>query len=101
MNGANCIPIMKALSEIHRLRIVRLLLREQLDVQTIAIRLDISEYNVSKHLRILKDAGLLEVEKSGKQRFYSLAHALKDDLSLDQNVLKLNCCTFHFDKLPK
>lgn len=92
---------MKALSEIHRLRIVRLLLTEKLDVQTISLRLEISEYNVSKHLRILKEAGLVQVEKSGKQRIYSLSTALKDDLATHQNVLKLDCCTFRFDKLPK
>jgi len=93
--------VLKALGEINRLRIMRLLLREQLVVSAIAHQLLISEYNVSKHLRILKEAGLLEMEKSGKQRLYGVAPRLKDKLAANRNVLELGCCTFRFDKLPK
>ena len=41
------------------------------------------------------------MEKSGKQRLYGVAPRLKDELAANQNVLKLDCCTFCFDKLPK
>jgi DNA-binding transcriptional ArsR family regulator len=84
----------------NRLRIMRLLLHEQLGVSAIAYRLHISEYNVSKHLRILKEAGLLAMEKSGKQRLYGVDPRLKDELTANGDLLKLDCCTFHFDKLP-
>ena len=93
--------ILKALSEMNRLRIVRLLLKDRLGVNAIAQRLGMSEYNVSKHLRILKEAGLLEVERSGKQRLYGMAPRLKDHLAANRNVLELDCCTFRFDKLPR
>ena len=93
--------VLKALGEMNRMRIMRLLLKEQLGVNAIALRLRISEYNVSKHLRILKEAGLLEMEKSGKQRLYGLEPHLKDQLAANQNVLELDCCTFRFDKLPR
>ena len=56
---------------------------------------------MSKHLRILKEAGLLEMEKSGKQRLYGVVPSLKDELAANQNVLELDCCTFRFDKLPR
>ena len=101
MTGIKCMAVLKALGEINRLRIMRLLLGRQLGVSAIARRLKTSEYNVSKHLRILKEAGLLEMEKSGKQRLYGVAPRLKDELAANQNVLKLDCCTFCFDKLPK
>ena len=93
--------VLKALGEMNRLRIMRMLLKEQLGVNAIAHRLRISEYNVSKHLRILKEAGLLEMEKSGKQRLHGVAPRLKDELAANRNVLELDCCTFRFDKLPK
>jgi DNA-binding transcriptional ArsR family regulator len=54
-----CMAVLKALGEMSRLRIMRLLLRDRLGVNAIAQRLRMSEYNVSKHLRILKEAGLL------------------------------------------
>jgi DNA-binding transcriptional ArsR family regulator len=93
--------VLKALGEMNRLRIMRLLLKEQLGVNAISRRLRISQYNVSKHLRILKEAGLLEMEKAGKLRLYAVAPSLKDQLAANQNVLELDCCTFRFDKLPK
>ena len=101
MTGVNCMAVLKALGELNRLRLVRLLLTEQLGVNAISRRLKISPYNVSKHLRILKEAGLLEMEKAGKQRLYAVAPSLKDQLAANQNVLELACCTFRFDKLPK
>ena len=54
VTGIKCMAVLKALGEINRLRIMRLLLGRQLGVSAIARRLKTSEYNVSKHLRIRK-----------------------------------------------
>jgi len=97
----DCMAVLKALSEPTRMRIVRLLLKEQLGVNEISERLDVSQYNVSKHLRILREAGLVETEKQGKLHLCSVASDLKDRLAANRNVLELDCCTFRFDKLPK
>lgn len=67
MKAVDCMLVLKALGEMNRLRIMRLLMSRELDVNTIAERLGLTEYNVSKHLRILKEAGLLEMRKDGKQ----------------------------------
>ena len=64
-------------------------------------RLGVSQYNTSKHLRILREAGLLQTEKQGKLHLYGLAAGLADRLAANKNVLELDCCTFRFDKLPK
>jgi len=80
---------------------MRLLLEKPLGVNAIAQRLDISGYNVSKHLRILKEAGLLEMEKSGKQRLYEVVPRFRDKLVAHRDELKLDCCTFRFDKMLK
>ena len=101
MDGVECMAVLRALGEMNRLRIMRVLLNEPLDVNEIAQRLEMSSYNVSKHLRILKEAGLLDVEKAGRQRLYGVAKNLKKELAANQNVLELECCTFRFDKLPK
>jgi DNA-binding transcriptional ArsR family regulator len=93
--------VLKALSEPNRLRIVRLLLQQALGVNAIAESLCMSQYNVSKHLRILKDAGLLEVERDGKQRLYRVIPSVRDELAAKKNVLELECCTFRFDKFPE
>lgn len=100
MNGIDCIAALKALGELSRLRIMRLLLKERLGVNDISERLGISQYNTSKHLRILREAGLAQMEKRGKHRLYTTAPGLKDQLNTHKNVLELGCCTFRFDNLP-
>ena len=101
MTGLDCIAALKALGEESRLRILRLLFKDQLGVNEISQRLKASQYNISKHLRIMREAGLVEVEKQGKQRLYKVARKLKKQVAANNNILDLGCCTFRFDKLPK
>ena len=101
MTGLSCIAALKALGEENRLRILRLLMRERLSVNEISQRLEISEYNVSKHLRVMREAGLLEIEKQGQQRFYRVSDEFKSSPKQKPSVLDLGCCTFRIDKLPR
>ncbi|MDB6022686.1 MAG: winged helix-turn-helix transcriptional regulator [Pedosphaera sp.] len=101
MTGLDCIVALKALGEETRLRILRLLFKEPLGVNEISQRLKVSQYNVSKHLRVMREAGLLETEKLGKQRLYSVVGSLKAQVTANDNILDLGCCTFRLDKLPK
>ena len=101
MTGLDCIAALKALGEATRLRILRLLFKEPLSVNEIAERLGVSQYNVSKHLRIMREAGLLETEKQGQQRLYSVVLDLKAQMEANNKILDLGCCTFRLDKFPK
>jgi DNA-binding transcriptional ArsR family regulator len=101
VTGLSCIAALKALGEETRLRILRLLFKEPLGVNEISQRLKVSQYNVSKHLRVMREAGLLEVEKQGKQRLYSVVSDLKTKVEANNNILDLGCCTFRLDKLPR
>jgi DNA-binding transcriptional ArsR family regulator len=101
MTGLDCIAVLKALGEETRLRILRLLFKEQLSVNEISGRLKVSQYNVSKHLRVMREAGLLATERLGKQRLYCVAGDLKSQMSANHNVLDLGCCAFRLDQLVK
>lgn len=101
MKKFDCIPALKALGEESRMRIVRMLLKNRCSVNQIADELDITQYNVSKHLRVLREAGLLATEKQGQQRLYGLAEDFNKHLEENKNVLDLGCCTFDFNKLPR
>lgn len=92
-----CIHALKALGEETRIRIVQMLLERGRSVNEISESLDITQYNVSKHLRVLREAGLLETKKQGQQRLYSLAEDFRTQLSQNNHVLDLGCCTFRFD----
>jgi len=98
--GFNCITAMKALGDESRLRIVRLLLGGQRSVSEIAESLGLTSYNVSKQLRILREAGLVEMEKRRQQRLYSLATSFRRQLQDGNNVLDLGCCQFDFTQMP-
>jgi DNA-binding transcriptional ArsR family regulator len=61
-----------ALAEPNRLRIVELLRAGPRPVGEIGDRLRLQQPQVSKHLRVLKDAGLVDVQAHAQQRYYEL-----------------------------
>lgn len=61
-----------ALAEPNRLRIVELLRDRPRPVGEIARRLRLRQPQVSKHLRVLSDAGLVDVRPVAQQRIYEL-----------------------------
>ena len=93
----DCVTALRALGEETRVRIVALLIEQPMDVGAISTTLGVSPYNVSKHLRVLREAGLLEVEKEGRLRRYALPEAIKREAAAGR-VLDLGCCSFQFDE---
>ena len=93
----DCVTALRALGEETRVRIVSLLMERAMDVSAISDALGVSPYNVSKHLRVLREAGLLEVEKEGRQRLYALPDAIRREAEAGR-VLDLGCCSFQFDE---
>ena len=61
-----------ALAEPNRLQIVELLRHRPLPVGQIAERLRLRQPQVSKHLRVLSQAGLVQVRPLAQQRIYGL-----------------------------
>ena len=61
-----------ALAEPNRFRIVELLRGGPATVNDIGGRLRLNQPQVSKHLRVLKESGLVEVEPRAQQRLYEL-----------------------------
>jgi len=80
--------------------LLRLLFGQPLSVNEISERLNVSQYNVSKHLRVMREAGLLKSERRGKLRLYGVSEKLRKEMR-GNGVLDLGCCTFRLDKLPK
>src|SRR5687767_4698113 len=66
------IPTLAALAEPNRFRIVELLRSGPRPVNYIGERLQLRQTQVSKHLRVLKDAGLVDVQPRAQQRVYEL-----------------------------
>lgn len=96
-----CVSMLKALADEHRWDIVRVLLNESLSVSQLGERLGISQPNVSKHLRILKQAGIIVTERAGKEVHGRITPAFRDELSRNKNRLDLGCCSFDFNSQKK
>jgi len=72
----------KVLSEPARLQILSVICDQERSVQEICDRTGLHQGNVSKHLRLMKDAGVVACRREGVWRFYRVV-----DLEL------LNLCT--------
>jgi DNA-binding transcriptional ArsR family regulator len=70
----------KVLAEPTRRRILDLLLERPRPVGELVARLAISQPGVSKHLRVLREAGLVDVRKDAQRRWYELRPAPLADL---------------------
>ncbi|MEM0057715.1 MAG: metalloregulator ArsR/SmtB family transcription factor [Candidatus Bathyarchaeia archaeon] len=65
--------IFKALADVHRLRILKLLEVREMCVCEIMIALGLTQPTASHHLGILENAGLIKGRKEGKWVFYKIA----------------------------
>ncbi|HEX2965029.1 MAG TPA: metalloregulator ArsR/SmtB family transcription factor, partial [Syntrophorhabdaceae bacterium] len=81
----------KALSDETRLRILKLLEHGELCVCDVVAALDMAQPQVSFHLRILKECGILKSRKDGKWMHYQI-----DEKDIFNRVLVLSI----FERMP-
>ena len=67
--------VFKVLGDPTRLRILRVLMNQEVCVRDIADKLGMGQSAVSHQLRILRDARLVQFRRDGKTVYYSLADA--------------------------
>ena len=100
MPADDCSDILKALSDRTRQRIVKALLTTDLGVNELTEQLGLSQYNTSKHLRTLKQAGIVDVRAIGQRREYFIATTFRRRIEREGVTLDFGCCTFRMDQLP-
>ena len=72
MTATAGIEVLEVLAEPHRRRILDELRQGERPVQALVATLALSQPAVSKHLRVLRDAGLVTVRPDGQRRLYRL-----------------------------
>ena len=92
---------LKALADESRLRIVSVLMKRTFSVNELAEKIGLSQYNTSKHLRVLRAAGIVDLKANLNRREYFIAEKFRRQLVKNKNVLDLGCCSFRFDQLPR
>jgi ArsR family transcriptional regulator, arsenate/arsenite/antimonite-responsive transcriptional repressor len=80
----------KILADETRQKIMAICCCNQISVSEIVEQLDVSQPTVSHHLNILKEAGLVHVERQGKHMLYSLR----------QDLVAQSCCKISEDLAP-
>lgn len=68
--AAKCL---RTLAHPHRLRMVQMMLRDEHTVGALAQACGIPSHMASEHLGKMKDRGLLQAERRGRQIFYQIA----------------------------
>lgn len=95
-----CARLLRALADPERLRIVRCLRGGPKNVGEIAGALDALVVNVSHHLGVLRQAGLVEDEKQGRYVVYHLHPDVYQPADKDcvTEQLDLGCCRLETPK---
>jgi DNA-binding transcriptional ArsR family regulator len=68
-------PLLRLLGDETRLRLLRLLAQEPLNVSELTAVLGLAQSGVSRHLALLRDAGLVAEDRDGGYAWYRLADA--------------------------
>src|SRR5215211_3030293 len=101
MSEIDCMEVLKALADRTRLRLIKALLAcDAAGVNDLTEQLGLSQYNTSKHLRVLKEAGIVDVRPIANRREYFISPDFRKRLQHEGPVLDFGCCTFRFDQLP-
>jgi DNA-binding transcriptional ArsR family regulator len=72
-------PVFEALADPTRRAILRLLGQQSCSVQEIAAEFPISRPAISKHLRVLRDAGLVTERQQGRRHYHELCTGPLED----------------------
>jgi ArsR family transcriptional regulator len=91
--------LFRAFADATRLRLLNLLLEREICVCDLCEVLGEIQPKVSRHLAILRKAGLVQVRREGKRKFYALA---KERSPLQQKLLRcVGSCLSEFEALAE
>ena len=97
LTPSKCASVLKALGDETRLRILESLLIGEKCVTDLVQELKCSQPHASHHLRILRDAGLVEGHRDGKQVCYKVSPTIQKALTNRQGqALDFGCCELRF-----
>lgn len=82
-----CLEFFKASSDPTRVKIMKILKRKEMCVSEICKHFEMKQPSVSHHLSILKNVGIIEARKDGKEVFYTV------------NKKIINSCCSEFNKI--
>jgi DNA-binding transcriptional ArsR family regulator len=91
----SCASLLKILADETRLAVVRQLMAGPKHVGEINESLGLEQSLMSHHLKVLREAGLVNAERDGKAVLYSLSPEFQG--SSKGEAINLGCCLISFD----
>lgn len=91
----NCAEVLKVLADETRLAVVRQLLLGPKRVSEMNAELQVEQTLLSHHLRVLRDADIVQAERDGKAMLYRLTPQVESRRK--GQVLDLGCCRLDFE----
>ena len=99
MDSAKCAKVLRALGDDTRLKILDFLFGGEFSVSDISEGVGVEYSQVSHHLGVLRNAGLVSDSKDGKFVMYKLHPVFYDGKSRNKNVLDFECCSIEFNNV--
>ncbi len=91
----NCASLLKVLADETRLAVMQQLIGGPKHVGEINEHLQLEQSLLSHHLKVLRDAGLVESQRDGKAVLYRLAPQVEAESF--GKAINLGCCLISFD----
>lgn len=97
VTAQECAVILRAVGDPTRLAILETLLAQEKCVSDLVTELNRPQPYISHHLRILRQAGLIEGQRAGKQVCYRIAPHMQSALKQrGKQGLDFGCCQLNF-----
>jgi ArsR family transcriptional regulator len=98
LSSHECAKVLKALAEGIRLEIIQCLFKGELSVSEIAKKIGKTHSQVSHHLGVLRNSGLVVDKKEGKFVIYQVHPVLYKRFKTitKGNILDFECCSIEF-----
>jgi len=93
--ASSCAGMLKVLADDTRLAVVRQLITGAKHVAELNEPLGVEQSLLSHHLKVLRNAGIVEAERDGKGVLYRLAPQIEVRRSVE--AIDLGCCRLTFD----
>lgn len=97
LTTSECASVLRALGDATRLRILESLLVQEKCVSDLVIEIRGTQPHVSHHLRVLREAGLIEGVREGKRICYWISPRVRRFLERRRaQTLDFGCCRISF-----
>lgn len=99
-SAVECAEALRAMGNATRLSILRTLLGGPRCVSEICAALDLEQSFASRHLAVLRTAGLVEARRDAQRVIYTLHPDVRHDLEGPTPTIDLGCCALRFPAPP-